>query len=288
MQQPIPGEPVHPDALKKGDLIFIQRHGEEPELGIFLLNSKGRVLFHSFSEPDNRVYDYYITDGWMPAFFRANPATFVNSQIEEFRKSDLFKYLGEPVNSIPYMRQRIGDTFYFEENKSDSLYDFVAGTLVQFSMTPSGNYRLIYEGQGRQRHVRRGEVGEKPEIYEYDGPRRRAGPPGNLLGPGGRAVRNATIAALGPEAGVQRIIEAVPGAAITRRGPLTIAYNKALRKARREWEAKRMARENFDAPNTAPGGGAANNNTTKGGSRQKTSKAHFLTKRRRKTRRGKK
>jgi hypothetical protein len=272
MQQPELGDPVRPSALRKGDLIFIQHHGKEPELGIFLLGERARVLFHSFSDPINRIYDYYFADGWMPALFRVNPADFKNAQIQEFRESDVFKYLNGPVNDIRYMRQRIGEQFYFEENSRGSLHDFVLGKLVQISVTQVGSYTLTYEGRGRQRYVRRGEIDEKPKIYEYSGPRLRVGPPGNLLGPGGQAVRNRLIAELGPEVGVQRIIEAVPGAAMTRRLPLLIAYKKVLNDRRKAYNEAMAAAA---AAGGGGGGAAANNNeatrnnTTRGGRRQR-------------------
>lgn len=278
------GERVRPDMLKKGNLIFIQHHGEEPELGVFLLNTQGRVLFHSFSDPDNRIYDYYFADGAMPVLFRVNPVTYTNPQIEAYRKSDIFKYLGEPT-SIRSLRP--GQQYYFEEASRGSSHDFVLGKLIQMSMTQVGNYSLVYERRDKTKQQKNGSYNEKPKIYDYKGPKLRVGPPGNLLGSGGKPTRNRIIAALGPETGTELIIKSVPGAAMTRRLPLMLAYNKVRANAKREAEAWLMSHENFNAPSAAPegggGGGAAvpNNNTTNGGRRRPQRK---LKSRRRKTR----
>lgn len=266
MQQPTRGEPVQPDALKKGDLIFIQHIGKEPELGMFLFKDRSRVLFQSFSEPDGRIYDFYVGDGWMPVLFRVNPKGYMSAKTETYRTTDRYKYLRKYTDSLRFLRERIGEKFFFQENRDGSLSDFVLGTLIHFSMSPSGNYTLTFEDESGRKHTRHGDISEKPAIYDGTRDRRPLEyTTNNLLGPTGveTLIRN------GPVEGANKIISLLRRPTMNRR----LHALQSRKKIQHELLIKELARKEAEAA-AGGGGGGGGNSKTRGGRRDKRRRGH--------------
>jgi hypothetical protein len=263
MQQPTRGDPVLPKNIERGEPIFIQHLGQkEPELGIFLFKDRSRVLFQSFSEPDGRIYDFYVGDGWMPNFFRVDPDEYMSVKTETYRTTDWYKYLRKYTDNLRFLRERIGEKFFFQENRDGSLYDFVLGTLIRFSMSPSGNYTLTFEDESGRKHTRHGDISEKPAIYDGTRDRRPLEyTTNNLLGPKGVE----TLINYGPVEGAIRIKNNLRIPTLRRRLPVL----QSRKNVQHELLIKELARKEAEAAAGGGGGGGGGSNTTKGGRRRR-------------------